>query len=64
MRERLETFLTMVIYTYSLWTSGTRVIRKSAPHGIPPAVVSSTIATPFKEQIQWLLSSMHKDVAG
>ena len=47
-----------------LWTSGTRVIRKSEPYGIPPVVVSSTIATPFKEQIQGLLLSMHEDATG
>ncbi len=47
-----------------LWTSGTRVIRKSEPYGIPPVVVSTAIPVPFKEQIQRLLLSMHEDAAG
>jgi phosphonate transport system substrate-binding protein len=41
-----------------LWTSGTRVIRKSEPYGIPPVVVSNAIPTELKGQIQRLLLSM------
>ena len=47
-----------------LWTSGTRVIRKSEPYGIPPVVVSNAIPPAIQGQIQRLLLSMHEDAAG
>ena len=47
-----------------LWTSGTRVIKKSEPYGIPPVVVSNAIPMELKGQIQHLLLSMHQDAAG
>ena len=47
-----------------LWTSGTRVIKKSEPYGIPPVVVSNAIPMELKGQIQRLLLSMHEDATG
>jgi len=46
------------------WTSGTRVIRKSEPYGIPPVVASNALPLELKERIQHLLLSMHQDAAG
>jgi phosphonate transport system substrate-binding protein len=46
------------------WTSGTRVIKKSEPYGIPPVVVSKGLPLELKERIQQLLLSMHEGAAG
>ncbi len=45
-------------------TSGTRVIRKSEPYGIPPVVASSTLVTDVKESVRKTLISMHEDPEG
>jgi phosphonate transport system substrate-binding protein len=46
------------------WTSGTRVIKKSEPYGIPPVVVSKALPLELKERMQQLLLSMHQDAGG
>lgn len=45
-------------------TSGTRVIRKSDPYGIPPVVASSTLNQNLKDSIRNVLLSMHEDPEG
>jgi phosphonate transport system substrate-binding protein len=51
-------------YKNPSWTSGTRVIRKSEPYGIPPVVVSNALPPELKTEIQRLLLTMHENVAG
>lgn len=45
-------------------TSGTRVIRKSDPYGIPPVVASTTLDQSLKDSVRNLLLSMHEDPEG
>lgn len=47
-----------------IFTSKTRVIRKSEPYGIPPFVSSRFLSKKLKKRIQQLLFSMHKDQDG
>jgi phosphonate transport system substrate-binding protein len=46
------------------FTSQTRIIRKSAPYGIPPMVASSAIPYELMTEIRGLLFSMHEDPKG
>jgi phosphonate transport system substrate-binding protein len=45
-------------------TNSTRVIRRSAPYGIPPLVASKTLPTEVKELIRQVFFSMHHDAKG
>jgi phosphonate transport system substrate-binding protein len=47
-----------------LFTSRTRIIKKSDPYGIPPIVASKFLSTTLKEHIRRSLMSMHKDPNG
>ena len=47
-----------------IFTSQTRIIRKSEPYGIPPMVASSAIPYELMTKIRELLFSMHKDPKG
>ena len=47
-----------------VFTSKTRIIRKSEPYGIPPIVASSFLATDLKNHIRQVLFSMHHDPGG
>jgi phosphonate transport system substrate-binding protein len=47
-----------------IFTSQTRIIRKSEPYGIPPMVASSAIPYELMAKIRGLLFSMHKDPRG
>jgi len=47
-----------------IFTSRTRIIKKSEPYGIPPLVTSKYLPRELKEQIFNLLSSMHLEPAG
>ncbi len=47
-----------------IFTSKTRIIRKSEPYGIPPLVASSTIPFELMTKIRGLLFSMHQDLQG
>lgn len=47
-----------------IFTSQTRIIRKSEPYGIPPMVASSAISHELMYQIRRLLFSMHEDQKG
>ena len=47
-----------------VFTSRTRIIRKSKPYGIPPVVVSKHISDALKGRIRQLFLSMHKDSRG
>lgn len=47
-----------------VWTSKTRIIRRSDPFGIPPVVVSKDLAPELKEKMFHLLQSMHEDPEG
>ena len=47
-----------------IFTSQTRIIRKSEPYGIPPMVASSAIPHGLMTKIRGLLFSMHKDPKG
>ena len=46
------------------FTSGTRIIRKSEPYGIPPLVTSKYVTPKLKERIRQLLFNMHRDPRG
>lgn len=46
------------------FTSKTRIIKKSAPYGIPPLVASRHLPRESKERIRELLFSMHQDPEG
>jgi phosphonate transport system substrate-binding protein len=47
-----------------IFTSRTRIIKKSEPYGIPPIVASKFLTSELKQHIRRLLLSMHKDVDG
>ena len=47
-----------------IFTSKTRIIRKSEPYGIPPIVASRFLASDLKERIRRVLFSMHRDPGG
>ena len=47
-----------------IFTSKTRIIRKSEPYGIPPMVASNIIPTELMTKIRSLLFSMHEDPKG
>jgi len=47
-----------------IFTSRTRVIKKSDPYGIPPIVASKYLKPELREHILQLLLTMHKDPAG
>lgn len=47
-----------------IFTSKTRIIRKSEPYGIPPMVASSAIPYELMTRIRGLLFSMHEDPKG
>ncbi len=47
-----------------IFTSKTRIIRKSEPYGIPPMVASSAIPSELMTKIRGLLFSMHEDPGG
>jgi phosphonate transport system substrate-binding protein len=47
-----------------VFTSRTRIIKKSEPYGIPPIVASKYLTSELKEHIRRLLLSMHKDPDG
>jgi phosphonate transport system substrate-binding protein len=47
-----------------IFTSKTRIIRKSEPYGIPPIVASGFLASDLKNRIRQVLFSMHRDPEG
>ena len=47
-----------------VFTSRTRIIRKSEPYGIPPIVASKYLSPELKNRIQQLFFSMHRDPKG
>ncbi len=47
-----------------VFTSKTRIIRKSEPYGIPPIVASPFLAPELKNRIRQVLFSMHQDANG
>ncbi|MEE8416166.1 MAG: phosphate/phosphite/phosphonate ABC transporter substrate-binding protein [Desulfobacterales bacterium] len=47
-----------------VFTSKTRIIKKSEPYGIPPIVASGNLSSKFKDTIRQLLFSMHLDPEG
>ena len=47
-----------------IFTSKTRIIRKSEPYGIPPLVASNSMPTELMTKIRRLLFSMHQDPQG
>jgi phosphonate transport system substrate-binding protein len=47
-----------------VFTSRTRIIKKSEPYGIPPIVASKFLTIELKKHIRQLLLSMHKDPRG
>jgi phosphonate transport system substrate-binding protein len=47
-----------------IFTSKTRIIRKSEPYGIPPMVASNSIPSELMTKIRSLLFSMHQDPKG
>jgi phosphonate transport system substrate-binding protein len=47
-----------------IFTSKTRIIRKSEPYGIPPMVASKIIPSELMTKIRGLLFSMHEDPKG
>ena len=47
-----------------VFTSKTRIIRKSEPYGIPPIVASPFLASGLKNRIRQVLFSMHQDARG
>ncbi|MDX1707550.1 MAG: phosphate/phosphite/phosphonate ABC transporter substrate-binding protein [Desulfobacterales bacterium] len=47
-----------------IFTSETRIIRKSEPYGIPPIVASPYLAPDLKDEIRRVLFSMHQDRRG
>jgi phosphonate transport system substrate-binding protein len=47
-----------------IFTSKTRIIRKSEPYGIPPIVASRFLAPDLKNRIRQVLFSMHRDPRG
>ncbi len=58
-----------LIYDYiakksPLYTSETKIIRKSPPYGIPPIVVRKDIDPKLKEKVKNIFLNMHNDPAG
>jgi phosphonate transport system substrate-binding protein len=47
-----------------IFTSKTRIIRKSEPYGIPPLVAANSISSELMTKIRILLFSMHQDPQG
>lgn len=47
-----------------VFTSKTRIIKKSEPYGNPPLVASKNLPAESKEQVQQILFSMHQDPEG
>lgn len=47
-----------------VFTSRTRIIRKSEPYGIPPIVASKHLSSELKDRIRQLFFSMHHDPKG
>jgi phosphonate transport system substrate-binding protein len=47
-----------------IFTSKTRIIRKSEPYGIPPVVASPNLAPDLKDEIRQVLFSMHHNLRG
>lgn len=47
-----------------VFTSRTRIIRKSEPYGIPPIVASRFLTPELKDRIRQMLFSMHRDPRG
>ena len=47
-----------------IFTSKTRIIRKSEPYGISPIVASGFLASDLKDHIRRVLFSMHRDPGG
>lgn len=47
-----------------VFTSKTRIIRKSEPYGIPPIVASPFLASELKDRIRRVLFMMHHDAQG
>ena len=47
-----------------VFTSRTRVIKKSEPYGIPPLVASSYLSSELKNRIRLLLLSLHQQPEG
>lgn len=47
-----------------IFTSETRIIRKSEPYGIPPLVASKSLSFELKKQIRHALFEMHQDATG
>ena len=47
-----------------IFTSKTRIIRKSEPYGIPPIVASPFLAPDLKNRIRQVLFAMHRDPGG
>lgn len=47
-----------------VFTSRTRVIRKSEPYGIPPVVASRFLTPELKKRLRRILLAMHRDPAG
>lgn len=45
-------------------TSGTRIIRKSEPFGIPPVVASRSFPSELKDRVREILLSMHQEPEG
>lgn len=48
----------------NLFTSKTRIIKRSEPYGIPPIVASRFISTELKDRIRKMLFTMHQDPEG
>ncbi len=58
-----------LIYDYAakknpVYTSGTKIIRKSPPYGIPPVVVRKDFNPALREQVKSIFLNMHADPAG
>ena len=47
-----------------IFTSKTRIIRRSEPYGIPPIVASGFLASDLKNRVRQVLFSMHHDPGG
>jgi phosphonate transport system substrate-binding protein len=47
-----------------IFTSKTRIIRKSEPYGIPPIVASRFLVSDLKDRIRQVLFAMHNDPGG
>ena len=47
-----------------VFTSGTRIIRKSEPYGIPPIVAARSLTPELKKRLRQILLAMHRDPGG